>query len=320
MVAIAEANKHSWIPPSERTRDQMLLTDSFHQAIDTFENRNTFLDDLPDQVILYDLELKANNGVLLPRPWQQTGSCVGVGGFRSYCHAICGDIVVRGDLEAVIPPFPFMTYGVGRRIAGMNGPGEGSFGGAQAEAIKQFGMLPYTDPRFPKPKIKDGWIYWTKEQELQWSHPRSWPVKESELKPDAAEHQIQDVTQITSFQGLLQALAQGFGVTTASMFGTRPRVEGDYLIGHWNDSWSHQQSWSGYTKHSKYGYIVLFDNQWNDLHGHCPFLFDTYGATGSYWTPQEDIEKVIARGEVYAHSNTEGFPTQEIDWGTMGIG
>lgn len=308
MVALNIDNlqKYDWIPPQERTRHQMMMTGEFHEQIGTFESRGQFLATLPDRVLLYEMELKAL-GKLMFRPHQQTGSCVGVGGARAYCHSQCGDVVVRGDYEEILFPFPFMTYGVGRELAGFRGTGSGSYGGAQAKAVEQFGMLPYTDSRFPKPTIKNNWISWTKSQELEWSHPRAWRVDYEELKRDASEHQILDVTRVTTIEGLLQALAQGYGVTTASSFGTKPRVRDDVLIGDWNDSWAHQQSWSGYWKHSKHGLLIPTDNQWNDVHGHCPTLFEL-GVTGSYWMRERDAEKILRNGEVYAHSNTEGFP------------
>ena len=308
MVAfkVTDDQKFDWIPPQERTRQQMLITGEFHEQIGTFESRGQFLSDLPDRVLLYELEKKAL-GQLMPRPHQKSGSCVGVGGARAYCHAQCGDVVVRGDYEEILFPFPFMTYGVGRQIAGFNRTGSGSYGGAQAKAVEQFGMLPYTDPRFPKPTIKNGWIAWTEREEIQWSHPKAWPVAYDDLKPDAEKYQILDVTRVTSIEGLLQALAQGYGVTTASSFGTRPRVSGDVLLGPWNTSWAHQQSWSGYWKHPRHGLIIPTDNQWNDVHGHCPTLYEL-GVTGSYWMYEKDVEKILRNGEVYAHSNTEGFP------------
>ena len=314
--------KFDWIPPAERSKRQSMLTGAFHEAIGTFEEKNSFISDLPERAMLYDLEIKAT-GKLGYRPHQMTGSCVGVGGARAYYQTMCGDVVVRGDHEEIIFPFPFATYGVGRAIAGMRTKGEGSFGGAQAKAIEQFGMLPFTDERLPTPTISGDttqWIKWTSQQEMTWSHPSAWPIKQSELEKTSTEYQILDVTRITSFEGLLQALAQGYGVTTASMFGTRPRVENGVLLGRWNDTWAHQQSHGGYWKHSQLGYIVTIDNQWNDVHGSCPDL-SKLGVNGSYWVLQSDIEKILRQdGEVYAHSNTEGFPKKVFDWGTMGIG
>lgn len=310
--------KFDWVPPRVRNRRQNLLVGEFHEVIGTFEDRATYLDKLPERCLHYDLEIKAT-GSLMPRPYQLTGSCVGVGGARAYCHAMCGDVVMRGESEEVIFPFPFATYGVGREIAGMRRPGEGSFGGAQAKACEQFGILPSTDSRLPQPTINDGWIYWTAAQEKQWSHPSAWPISRSELEKDSKQFQLQSVTRVTTIEGLCQAIAQGYGITTASMFGTRPSVKNGLLMGPWNDEWAHQQADAGYWFHEKNGLVLPCDNQWRDVHGHCPFLFKTYGVTGTYWRTEKDVERVLRDGEVYAHSNTEGFPLRIIDWGTGGF-
>lgn len=457
MIAIPENLRFNWIPPSQRTKLQRLITGEFHEMIGTFSSRGQQLVTLPERVLMHELEIKTT-GALLPRIHQLTGSClpsdslvsvygrapvriseicpgdwvrthtenfrqvlgvsvkytkeamrhiltdegrrlrctdkhriavannsgeiewreaqtvipgmklfitdngifqrevvvksnvalgvphdpvwdieveydhsfiadgfvvhncVGAGGARAYTLAQVGDVFVRGDAEEIKIPFPYATYGVGREIAGSRGTGEGSFGGAQAKAIKQFGMLPWDDERVPKPEIKNGWASWRSNQEIQWSHPKAWPIKRSELEPDAQKFQITDVTQAESTDDVDQGLAQGFGVTIACMFGTKPRVEDDVLLGRWNDSWAHQQSITGYWLHPKHGKIYVVDNQWDDVHGHCPTLFPL-GVTGSYWMLEKDLAKIIKSqdGEVYLHSNTEGFPLQQIDWGTMGI-
>lgn len=319
MIAIPENLRFNWIPPSQRTKLQRLITGEFHEMIGTFASRGQQLVTLPERVLMHELEIKTT-GALLPRIHQTSGSCVGAGGARAYTLAQVGDVFVRGDAEEIKIPFPYATYGVGREIAGSRGTGEGSFGGAQAKAIKQFGMLPWDDERVPKPVIKNGWASWRSNQEIQWSHPKAWPIQRSELEPDAQKFQITDVTQAESTDDVDQGLAQGFGVTIACMFGTKPRVEDDVLLGRWNDSWAHQQSITGYWLHPKHGKIYVIDNQWDDVHGHCPTLFPI-GVTGSYWMLEKDLAKIIKSqdGEVYLHSNTEGFPLQQIDWGTMGI-
>ncbi len=64
--------------------------------------------------------------------------------------AQCGDVAVRGDREEIKQVHPLPTYGYGRKVGGMRGKGEGSFGAAQAKAVAEFGMLPFDDPRLPR--------------------------------------------------------------------------------------------------------------------------------------------------------------------------
>ena len=319
---IMPVQKTGWIPYTLRSNRQKRMTDQYHERIGFFSERGQRLTSVPDRVIMHELEIKTTGG-LLPRIWQQSGSCVGSGGARAYSLAQVGDVANRGDQEAIKIPFPFATYGVGRQISGARSTGEGSFGGAQAEAIKTFGMLSwdFENSKIPRPTIKDGWAAWTSREEIQWSHPSGWPVSRSTLDPDAGKYKIQDVTQAESTDDLVQGLAQGFSGTMACMFGTRAcKVQGDVLMAPWNDQWAHQQCIAGYWQHPKLGLIFLIDNQWNDVHGHCPTLYP-FGVTGSYWILEKDMTTILRSrdGEVYLHSNTMGFPLQTIDWGYLGI-
>lgn len=320
MIAIPDFLRFDWIPPSQRTKAQRRLTGEFHERIGTFERRGQSIT-LPDRVIQHELEI-ATTGKLLPRIKQVTGSCVGAGGARAYTLAQVGDVAFRQDREEIKIPFPFATYGVGRQIAGMNRTGEGSFGGAQAKAVEQFGMLPWdmADERIPKPTIRNGWAVWKSSEELKWSHPSAWPIPRAELEKESQKFQMLTVTRAKTVEDVQQGLAQGFGVTMACMFGTKPRVEEDVLLGRWNDSWAHQQCIAGYWIHPKFGLLFIVDNQWDDVHGHCPTLHPI-GVTGSYWILEKDLAKILkgSDGEVYLHSNTEGFPKRSFDWGTVGL-
>ena len=62
-----------WIPYSERTTGQQLLSDDFLESRPIFGDHGTV--ELPEHALLYDLEKRAT-GALLPRIWQQEGSCV----------------------------------------------------------------------------------------------------------------------------------------------------------------------------------------------------------------------------------------------------
>lgn len=301
-----------WLPPERRTRSQSFAVAEWHEQIGTFEDRNRYIASPPARMLMYELEVKAT-GSLMPRVRQITGSCVGSGAARAYCHSQCGDVVLRGDTEQVMMPFPFATYGVGREIAGMRRAGEGSFGEAQAKAVEQFGMLPMDSSLVPQGTITNGWIQWTRAIELQWSHPSAWPKPRSDVEAEASKYQMQDVSRATSIEGLIQAISQGYGVTLASMFGTRPRVEQGYLVGRWNDSWAHQMSCAAYATDTPLGTLFAIDNQWGDMHGACPVL-GPLGVNGTFWMHEGDMVKVLSRGEVYVHSNTEGFPVRKIDF------
>jgi hypothetical protein len=299
-----------WIPYDKRTRNQQYLTNYWHEQIGVWEDQATYISE-PDEFFLYDLEVQAT-GSLMPRINQLTGSCVGAGAARAYCHSQCGDVVLRLDTEEVMLPFPWATYGVGRENAGMRRAGEGSFGEAQARAVEQFGMLPINSQFATSGTVRNGWIRWTESIEMEWSHPSAWKHSRSSVEAEAGKYKMQTVSRVTSPEGLCQAIAQGYGVTLASMFGTAPRVEQGYLLGRWNKSWAHQMSCSAYVKNSPHGLIFAIDNQWGDMHGTCPVL-GPKDVNGTFWMLASDMQKVMRNGEVYVHSNTMGFPVRRFD-------
>ena len=119
------------------------------------------------------------------------------------------------------------------------------------------------------------------------------------------------VTRIQTPEAWKEALASGYAITLASMFGTANQVEHDVLLGRWNRQWAHQMSSSGYWDHPRLGLIFKIDNQWGpNFHGWCPTL-KQWGVNGSFWMLADDARKVCQRGEVFAHSHTGGFETRE---------
>jgi hypothetical protein len=315
--AIGEGGS-GWIPPDHRTTDQSALHREVTDATPFFGEVNT-LDDLPDSCVFADLEMKAL-GKLLQRIWQMSGSCVGTGGNQAYCQAIVGDVAVRGDREEIKRPFPWATYGVGRQMGGMTRRGDGSFGSAQAKAVREWGMLAADDPRLPKCEERGNWIRWSSTIEREWSHPSGWPIRKSELDPVADDHLVESVSRIRSTDELAKGAAQGYGITLASMFGTRDeRVDDGFLLASWSASWAHQMSCGGYAKHPRHGRIWWIQNQWGPTaHPKCPFM-SAKGVDGGFWIIDRTMATIISKGEVFVHSNTKGFPARKIAWGTMGI-
>ena len=308
----------NWIPPEHRDIAQMRLTNEYHEEIGQWTDL-AFAVDEPERVLDYEAEL-AVHGKLMPRPYQFSGSCVGVSWWRAYCNAIIGDILYRGDVEDVKLPFAFATYGVGRQLGGMRGKGEGSYGSAQARAGQEFGTLAIDHPGLPTPTITSkGWVKYSKSIELQWSFPTGWPIPREQLQPEAIKHKIGTATRLRSSADVVQAKAQGYGVTAASSFGTRgAKVTEGVLLAKWDGSWAHQMSIAGYWKHPKLGLIFPWDNQWDDTMGTCPEL-SKLNVNGSFWTRADVVDRVCQSGEVYAHTATGGFELKTIDWKNLGI-
>ena len=306
-----------WIPPSRRTREQQRFAEEFAEEVGTFSQRMLGSVKEPAMVFGPQLELELL-GALLPRLWQVTGSCVGVGSGHACRMAACGDIFFREDYESLIINYPFAPYGVGRSYQ-WNNTGEGSFGSLQARAVKEFGTLPWDDDRVPKPTIRNGWAKWTKSQELSWSHPKAWPVPKSELEPDAQKYSIGTVAQVKTTGEAKQVLAQGYGLTIASMFGTRrSEVRGDVAIAERSASWAHQMAIDSYWVHPAYNLLFWVQNSWGpspSIHTPCPTMGEL-GINGGFWITERTFADILddRDAECFAHSNTNGFPKQEFEW------
>lgn len=312
-------NDTGWIPYSERTREGQRMTNEFHERIQTFGDVGSTVD-VPERLIWAEEEMK-HLGYLLPRCYQRSGCCVGAGSWVAILKSMLGDALFRNDPDALHPHFPWAPYGKGRELGGMRRTGEGSFGAPQSEAVQDdvLGLLPYDDPRFPQPTIFDGnWWKWTAREEIAWSHPSNWPVSEQELASEGKPFGMQDVTRVKDSEQGMQLTAQGYGITVASMFGTRnPRVREGVLFAEWNDRWAHQESIGGYWQHPKLGLIWIDDNQWSkNAHPICPTL-NEFGSNGSYWYSESNFDKRCRDGEVYAHASG-GFPARPGLWETQG--
>jgi hypothetical protein len=316
-----------WIPPSDRTVEQLDLTKEFHRDAPKYFDVAAPVA-LPDVALSSLLCLKVT-GKGPVRIHQQTGSCVGAGGEKGSFDAAIGDIAVRGDHEDPSVAFWLPTYGVGRQIAGLRGRGDGSFGAAQAKAGKEFGRVIVTDNRAPKPTFKGDWMVYPANTETEWSWPPQFPSKD--LAETAGRNRMGAVVQVKTTDEAAALKAQGYGLTIASMFGTamRPPVKDGVLLASWTDEWAHQMSIDGYAIHASLGRIWKIDNQWHNAHGNCHFydglvksfcegngIADPGQLFGSFWITDATFTTILGKrdAECYGHSNTGGFPARTIPW------
>jgi hypothetical protein len=313
-------NFQGWTPYDERGVDGRYFTDEFHAGLQSFEDLSwDYQGDDPDFVNCFALTKKANGGKLPPFCWQTTGSCVGAGSYHAQLVAQAGDIILRGDSEQFKLPFWLYSYGIGRK--GMRGRGSGSYGAVQAKATKEYGLLPMGHGDTPQPSLKSGWIKYSSNTELEWSYSPRFPISLKDLEGESKKHQIQDVIKVKSTDDLHKLLRSGYGCTIAGRFGIsgKPRVMGDpgVLLGSWTGSWAHQMSYMASFNHPGLGRLFWVQNQWGPrAHGKCPFMaeFDDYASQGGFWVDDKTAQKMISKGECYAHSDTEGFGPRSFVW------
>ena len=305
----------TWKKAKEIDDGDFLLAFAHHSAWEGFEGTPvpaSVRNNGPTKKFVYDIGVEEDHSFIANN--FSVHNCVGAGAAIAYVFAMLCDKIYRSDTEEEVKPvFPWATYGIGRRKGGLTRSREGSFGSVQAWAVDpdNFGYLPWDYPGLPKPTIKGNWWSWSERVEKQWALPRSWPINERELAPEAGKYGILGITQIRSVDQLIEAFAQGYTGTVASMFGTSARVEGDVLIGRRNRSWAHQMEIGpSYWFHPEHGLIAFVQNQWSDVaHPRCP-LMSKYGVGGGFWVKRDTLEYMVRTGEVYVHSNTGNFPSR----------
>lgn len=307
-----------WIPDEQRTSQQKLQHQQWLDSVPLFGDENAGVA-LPEEALNFKSWLLL--GLRPLRVWQLIGSCVGAADGVSDGDSMAGDVLYRGSQESVEIPFPWATWGKGREIAGMGGRGEGSYGSAQAEAVKTWGYLPIDHPGLPQPKKDGDWLVWTKDDEYSYSWPSRFPVPEDQLRTTANKYRMGTVLPARTLAEIDQAAAQGYGITMASNYGSRTMtVKEGFLVAKWDSSWAHQMTIDGY-KITPIGKLYLIKNQWGPkAHPACPYLTQ-FGVTGAFWMPEADLQKNIdnRNTEIFVHSNTGDFAPRPITNNRMGI-
>lgn len=266
-----------------------------------------------DHAFLWDFSLKANNGKHFLTFRQESGSCVGNGLGQAIWYLQSVEVCRNGDAEEVILPFWLLTYGKSREIAGMRGQGEGSFGSAAAEAMKREGILPSNDSSLPQPDIKDGICYGYKT-EMQWSDGAKISNKYLEV---SRKHIVKTAAKIKNSEEAKAALRNYYPLTCASMFGTAnlvPPTKGTppVRLAPRTDSWGHQMCCIGWLNHPELGDLFYILNSWGpDVHGKPAGSFNE--PPGGFWITAKDMD-FMARDEVFAFSQFDGFPAQTFSW------
>lgn len=309
-----------WIPYPDRTPEQQLMSDQWREETPLFSVENSGLTELPNEALNFKLWLMLGQRPL--RVLQSIGSCVGAGGAVAYGDAMAGDVVYRGSQESVEIPNWIPTWGIGRQLANMRGRGDGSYGGAQGKAVEKWGYLPLGTADLPQPKQDGDWLIWTRNDEYNYSWPPSFPTAESALRVEANKYRMGKQLQVSTIDELDNALAQGYGVTMASNYGSKTmKVRDGFLVATWDGSWAHQMTVDGYIKVPSLGKLYLIKNQWGRrAHPTCPYL-SQYGVEGAFWMPEADMQRNIGKQytEVIVHTSTGDFPLRKMPFDRMGI-
>lgn len=303
---------YGWLMPELRTAEQDATQAAIVAEMPAFRISGSYRLD-SRKVALYEARQKLSGG----NPayiWQSSGSCVGCGGTNAVYTLMDTEIAIKGEHEKPELLWWLFAYGESREIAGMNGKGEGSFGGAFAKAITTKGNLPASIEGLPKFANKDGWLWLNREVELDWSDGKKSPQV---YDPQAAKHLVRTASPCRSAEDVAAAIQNGYPCSIASMFGTKgTTIQGEpaVAIAEWNDTWAHQTFLDAWWDHPQFGELFRIGNNWGpDAHGDAP----DGSPRGGFWIRKATLQRICGdRGtEIFAFSGLDGFPARQLpDW------
>lgn len=309
-------NLFGWVIPKKRTKIQTEYHEQVMSRMPSFES--ALVGDYREsngQYFLWEFSKRVNGGKHIRYIRQLTGSCVGASSGNALRHL--GYVEIANGEPEEWPTsevwWPY-TYGQGRRRAGLNGQGEGSFGSAQAEAIVKDGIFSRQEseadgkslPDFTK---EEGWLSLTKNTEMSWSDGAS----KRSYAPLGLKHPVKMAARVRTVEEAKAAIKNGYPITIASMFGTRTiRSQGTPAVqlAEWDDQWAHQMHCCGCWDHPTLGLIFYILNNWGSdahptpLNGEPP---------GGFWIRASTFA-IMLQDEGFALSGFNGFIVRELSW------
>jgi hypothetical protein len=283
-------------------------TDAFLSTLDkptlALAGPDLALDESKD-VFLGDALLQVNPS--WKRGAQTIGSCVGWGWSLSVDVLAACDVVLRNEPEAYGgDTLCASVYGFSRvEVRGQkNYGGDGSYGGAAAKAVSNYGTLHL------------GQAYGTKtftEQSgtLEKSYGRD-GVPDA-LEPFAREHKVVNVTLVRTFEEAATAIQNGYPVAVCSNQGFSMTLRDGYLTP--SGSWAHCMMFLG-VRWKPYPALYC-ENSWGNCYTGTPdkSLPKPFQMSGG-WVKAATCTSMLSGDDSFALANFEGFKPRELpsDW------
>lgn len=234
----------------------------------------------------------------------QVGSCVGNGTALGLDISLaCELIFQRRAGEWIARAAADGMYGLCRDISGQLGRGDGSSGGAAAQAV-QFGTLfqiSYGDVDLTQ---------YSANRCRQWA---SSGVPDS-VKAAAKLHPVAHATRIDTWQQARAALQSGYGINMCSnqgFSGTRDALGFMRPQG----SWSHSMGCSSFRGQASGKRGFLIHQSWGDSWSDGPY-WPADQPFASFWCDQDTFQSMLDGGDCFAYSMFTPFLRKEpLDWG-----
>ena len=304
-----------WITFDDRTEDQHESHDAAVAGMPRFSivARRA---PAPQKLLLTDFwkhpTVTTTVGYPYPGILQNTGSCVGAGGGNCIFTLAAIEVARNGDAEEALVPFWLLTYGRSRYDAGMRGRGEGSLGSTFAQASREDGIIPATLAGLPKFTNAEDALSWGADAEMTWSDGAQ---ISSQWLSESRQHLVGSTAPCQSSAEVRQAILNYYPCTDASpKFVNQPRMQGSQspaAVGRLDSDGGHQTSILGWWNHPELGELFWYMNQWpRSMYPADP----GGGPAGGCWITSLAMDWICRNGEVYAFSQFQGFPAQELSY------
>ena len=262
-----------------------------------------------------DLALDENRDVFLgsallsvspdwKRGSQKIGSCVGWGWSLSCDILAACDILLRNEPEAYGGRvLEASVYGFSRvEVRGQkNYGGDGSYGGAAAKAVTKYGTLHYGQT-YNGQQFNDN----SGTREKEWGRDG---VPDS-LEKFAAEHKVESVALVTSFEDAAKSLQNGYPVALCSGMGFSMTLRDGYMTP--MGSWAHCQMAAGVRWNPEPAILVV--NSWGDCYqGTVDKNLPAQFQRSAGWVKAKDFTRMIGPGEdSFALAGYSGFKPRTL--------
>ena len=230
---------------------------------------------------------------------QKIGSCVGWGWALSCDILAACDILLRNEaetyggrvLEASIYAFSRVEVRGGRNLGG-----DGSYGGAAAKAVTKYGTLHYGQD-YGGQRFTDN----SGTREKTWGRDG---VPDS-LEKYAAEHKVESVALVKSFEDAAKALQNGYPVAVCSMQGfTMTLRDGGYLSP--AGQWAHCMMFAG-VRWKPYP-ALLCVNSWGECYsGDVDKTLPAQFQRSAGWVKADVCTRMLKGEDSFALAGYSGF-------------
>ena len=235
---------------------------------------------------------------------QKIGSCVGWGWSLSCDILAACDILLRNEAETYGGRvLEASVYGFSRvEVRGQkNYGGDGSYGGAAAKAVTKYGTLHYGQT-YNGQQFTDN----SGTREREWGRDG---VPDS-LEKFAAEHKVQSVALVTSFEDTAKSLQNGYPVALCSGMGFSMTLRDGYMTP--MGSWAHCQMAAGVRWNPEPAILVV--NSWGDCYtGTFDKNLPAQFQRSAGWVKAKDFTRMIGPGEdSFALAGYSGFKPRTL--------